>query len=278
MKRFLFETHSSSKSTKNKKQLSESRFTNCPICFKNIALHTINDHLDSDCSSTKTSIAFAPHQKNIVSPTLPLNPLVGDVSNQKPSGLYIIESFLSIEEENDLINILDNCQLNPWVLGSFNGPSKGKKWGIRTNLKTREFQEPLHELPKELLNIAARIRTISQPSMKDFYPNEANAISYEKAKGHYLGAHCDDRQLSGKILVNLSLGGDATMVYTKDGKGGKKKSLGLDRYEVLLKRRSLQIQTGSVRYNYNHGIPHDNFISDRRVSITFRMNAHKSVT
>jgi hypothetical protein len=35
----------------------------------------------------------------------------------------------------------------------------------------------------------------------DWKPNEANAIDYRRGRGHSLAAHCDDRQLSGRILV-----------------------------------------------------------------------------
>ena len=49
-----------------------------------------------------------------------------------------------------------------------------------------------------------------------FEANEANALKYIRADGHYLGAHVDDRQLSGEVIVNLSLAGDAVMLYTHD--------------------------------------------------------------
>jgi alkylated DNA repair dioxygenase AlkB len=95
-------------------------------------------------------------------------------------------------------------------------------------------------------------------------PNQANAISYTKAKGHYLGAHCDDRQLSGLILCNLSLGCDAVMTYTND------KDKEEVPHRVELPRRSLQFQTGHVRFNYAHGIASEDLRGERRVSITFR--------
>jgi alkylated DNA repair dioxygenase AlkB len=146
----------------------------------------------------------------------------------------------------------------------------GKKWGIRTDLRNREFLPSIHKMPKELMDIASRICLLTQPVMNSFCPNEANAISYEKSKGHYLGSHCDDRQLSGKFIVNLSLQGDAVMTYTKDR---KKSGVGAEKYRVTLKRRSLQIQTGISRYDYKHGIPNEQLMSERRVSITFRQNA-----
>ena len=37
-----------------------------------------------------------------------------------------------------------------------------------------------------------------------------------------------------------------------------------------LPRRSLQVQTGSVRYDWKHGISNQNLRGERRISITFR--------
>ena len=47
---------------------------------------------------------------------------------------------------------------------------------------------------------------------------------------------------------------------------------GLRVVKVLLPRRALQLQSGSVRYNYRHGIANADFCQARRVSITFRQN------
>lgn len=46
------------------------------------------------------------------------------------------------------------------------------------------------------------------------------------------------------------------------------------RVRVLLPRLALQIQSGTVRYDYRHSIANADLLSDRRVSITFRANAH----
>ena len=117
--------------------------------------------------------------------------------------------------------------------------------------------------------------------LQSFAPNEANAIDYRRDLNHYLAPHCDDRRLSGAVLVNLSLAGDARMRYTED-RPARRKTLGAAAATpapvaaksvlVLLPRRSLQVQMGRVRYNFRHGIAADDFIDERRVSITFRQN------
>jgi len=40
--------------------------------------------------------------------------------------------------------------------------------------------------------------------------------------------------------------------------------------DVRLPRRSLQVQAGGVRYEYQHSISNANLLAERRVSITFR--------
>ena len=85
-----------------------------------------------------------------------------------------------------------------------------------------------------------------------------------KARGHYLGSHCDDRQLSGQFLCNLSLGCDAVMSYQNDRRPDEAP------HRVTLPRRSMQLQTGNVRFNFQHGIANADLLGERRVSITFR--------
>lgn len=84
-----------------------------------------------------------------------------------------------------------------------------------------------------------------------------------KDLGSVLTPHCDDRQLSSDILVNLSLVSDCTMTYIHEKHPER-------RVEVYLPRRSLQIQSGSTRYDYMHSIANENLHGDRRVSVTFR--------
>ncbi len=73
--------------------------------------------------------------------------------------------------------------------------------------------------------------------------------------------------------MNLCLAGACVMTYIRDERGGKVRPAGLAaRYEVPLPRRALQVQTGTVRYDYMHSIPNGGLLDDRRVSITFRQN------
>ena len=100
--------------------------------------------------------------------------------------------------------------------------------------------------------------------MKGYAPNEANAIDYRRAKGDYLKSHVDDRQLSKEIIANLSLAGDCYMTFQREKPPTECEQ------KVLLKRRTLQVLTGSARYDYTHGIRNEDLLSDRRISVTMR--------
>ena len=133
-----------------------------------------------------------------------------DMSGQGPvgkahrelRGLYLIEDFISIEEEVMIVNFLDNGnKQQKWKHGNVNGPSLNKSWGIVADRSARKFRPPEFPMPPELEPFVERMRrVVGVPPLCNFRPNECNAISYERDKGHRIDAHCDDRQLSGEVM------------------------------------------------------------------------------
>lgn len=110
-------------------------------------------------------------------------------------GLILVEDFVSEGEEASLLRWLD-AQKPGWVLRHFNGPALGMRWGVRTDLRLRVL-EVGEAMPETLLSLTRRMRSLPLPSpspLGGFEANEANALKYVKREGHYLGAHCDDRQ------------------------------------------------------------------------------------
>lgn len=198
-------------------------------------------------------------------------------------GLWLIENFLSEPEEDALLRYLDGDAAQPWQRTAFNGTHRAKQWGVRTDLRAKKFLPAQHPLPPVLAPVIARMQRLGAhasggggcPPLRNFAPNEANAIEYQRALGHSLAPHCDDRQLSGAVLVNLCLAGDAVMTYKASGGGGARSAAaGLqESHLVALPRRALQVQSGTVRYTYRNGIPNHQLLHDRRVRITFRQNA-----
>eukprot|EP00250_Pteridium_aquilinum_P016757 c23280_g1_i1 orf=183-1595(-) len=184
--------------------------------------------------------------------------------SKAPKGHYVVEDFISEKEEQDILCFLDTDSKNPWKQYTFNGLHIGKAYGLSPDLKKRYVRPAVHEMPKILVPVLERMRT-TVPVLKDFWPNETNAIDYYKHKGHWLKPHVDDRQMSGTILVNLSLCGDCRMTYER-ARGPQ------ESYKVLLRRTCIQIQSGECRYNFTHSILNSDLLSPRRVSMTFRQS------
>ena len=112
-------------------------------------------------------------------------------------------------------------------------------------------------------------------ALRQFEPNEANAISYDKAAGCELLPHVDDRQMSTDLIVNLSLLCDCVMTYLGERvvtttHASQRCAARAKKVDVFLPRRSLQVQSGPTRYNFAHSIRNENLQGPRRVSITFR--------
>ena len=191
-------------------------------------------------------------------------------------GLYVVEDFVSANEEERILDLLDaDSGWNPWRRSSFNGAHVGKAWGVKSELKARRVVPARHAVPSWAQGLSRRMRRLGRSlagspleCMAQFRPNDCNAIEYVRAKGHWLKAHCDDRHLSGDVLVTLSLAGNCNMEFelTRGGSGRSQKEVAF----VPLPRRSLLVQAGGVRYTHTHGIPNRCLASPRRVSVTFR--------
>ena len=189
-------------------------------------------------------------------------------NDERIPGLRLYEEFISIEEEEEIIRQLDGKgnekedQYLPWRPSKFNGKHFGKRWGVHCSLRDRKVYPEENPLPSTIQSLVHKISEMKDV-MKMCKPNEANAIDYRRAKGDYLRSHVDDRQLSKEPIANLSLVGDCWMIFRKERPP-------YDEKKVLLKRRTLQILTGSARYDYSHGLRNEDLLSDRRVSVTMR--------
>lgn len=192
---------------------------------------------------------------------------------QLPPGLFFYPDFITVQEEEQLLQLLDDPKELPgWKMGRFNGQHAGKRWGVHCNLRDRRVEAPEHPLPTVLQQLVLDklshlpcwhvLATKRGPKFKAFCPNEANAIDYRRQRGDWLQAHVDDRKLSTEPIANLSLAGDCIMTFAAvDGHCS---------FRVTLPRRGLQILTGLARYNHTHAIANRDLLSDRRVSITMR--------
>ena len=142
------------------------------------------------------------------------------------------------------------------------------------DLKRRTVAPASRPLPPLVQAVADKMSATTHQALRQFEPNEANAICYDKAAGCELLPHVDDRQMSTDLIVNLSLLCDCVMTYVedagRDGRSGWEGAARAKKVDVFLPRRSLQVQSGPTRYNFAHSIRNENLQGPRRVSITFR--------
>ena len=191
-------------------------------------------------------------------------------------GHHLIPDFITPDEEAALLDYLDTgeADTNPWKASNFNGRHRGKAWGVKVDLKRRTVAPASRPLPPLVQAVADKMSATHHTALRQFEPNEANAICYDKAAGCELLPHVDDRQMSTDLIVNLSLLCDCVMTYVEDaGRDGRSGWEGAERakkVDVFLPRRSLQVQSGPTRYNFAHSIRNENLQGPRRVSITFR--------
>lgn len=238
---------------------------------------TKNADLSSAASSPPLPVVQHPLLlQRKVKPSVPTAPLSSSEPLQVPPGLYVYPEFITLAEEEQLIQLLDDPTLQqpPWKLGRFNGQQCGKRWGVHCNLRDRRVDAPEHPLPplfqSMLFPKLAQLECWDELAVKRkrkhpyvLVPNEANAIDYRRQRGDWLQAHVDDRKLSTEPIANLSLAGDCYMTFqnVRDTNNS---------YKVRLPRRTLLVLTGPARYNYTHAIANSDLLSDRRVSITMR--------
>ena len=138
---------------------------------------------------------------------------MGAVAHAALGGLHLVEDFVSEAEEEALL--AGATPSSPAGAAQLQRPALGQRWGAKTDLRLRSVQrgEPL---PAALLALCARMRALPSSPLARWGANEANALSYTRAEGRHIAAHCGDRQLSGDVIVNLSLAADATMTYDHD--------------------------------------------------------------
>ena len=303
---------------------SASAFAPCPACGSSVALRLMNEHLDGPAcgapppkqptpaaARAKTNVhghrshtgggggssrVHASSSLGASSSSLSRDDATASAASAlrfrvEPAlpGHFLVPDFVSPEEELALVAELDAIA-PPWTPSSFNGAHSGKRWGVECDLARRVVRPARLEMPASLERLAARMRALGHPALANFRPNEANAISYRRDAGHRLDPHVDDRQLSGDVLVNLSLRGDCVMTYeplrrkpphakkTNGSSMNRTTARGVEAapppressVRIELPRRSLQVQSGSARFDFAHGIRRDDLGDPRRVSVTFR--------
>ena len=195
-----------------------------------------------------------------------LNLLNSKVERQiELAGLQYFPNFISEDEENELIEIIDN---QSWLNDL---KRRIQHYGWKYDYKARAVTVDLYlgKLPDWLQIFADNLH---HKNIFEKTPDQVIINEYQVSQG--ISAHIDCVPCFGDRIASLSLGSDAVMEFINPAtnQGSQQK------IPVLLEQRSLVLLTGDVRYKWQHAIPArkiDKYNGEiitrkRRLSLTFR--------
>ncbi|KND00415.1 uncharacterized protein SPPG_09218 [Spizellomyces punctatus DAOM BR117] len=190
----------------------------------------------------------------------------------KVPGLFLIDDFISKEEEDQLLATLDG---RAWG-GKGQKPNeelrrRTQQYGYLFSFRTRQVEEHLGPLPAFVDGVVERMRAFGVFAKEP--PEYLLVNEYERGQG--IMPHVDASTF-GSTVTSLSLLTPCVMTFSKRDSG--------ESVDILLRPRSLLVLTGDSRYNFTHSISKnqvDHYCGEpiergRRVSLTFRRRAESS--
>ncbi len=169
-------------------------------------------------------------------------------------GLTVIENYLSLDDEKNLINYIDNQEWSTTL------SRRVQHYGFEYGYKPPYPIQPATPIPDIFSNISKEFEDTNEPFNQ--------IIINEYIPGQGISAHTDNIKLFGKKIVSVSLLSPVIMNFTY-----KDHSI-----PVYLQPRSAIMLEDDARWKYTHEIPSRKSDSingkrikrDRRVSLTFR--------
>lgn len=175
-------------------------------------------------------------------------------------GVFVGENFISQEEEDQLVPIIDTRQ--PWV-PSQEGRAK-QDYGPKVSfLKRKATVGNFGGFPDFAVNLMNRMQLRHSTMLGDFLPVEFCILEYTRERGSYIRPHYDDKWIWGDRLVTVNLLSETALRLTRE--------FNIPPYEILIRMpaRSLIVIQGEARYNWHHSISRYD-IKSRRIAMTWR--------
>ncbi|KAI7813518.1 alpha-ketoglutarate-dependent dioxygenase alkB homolog 4 [Triplophysa rosa] len=177
-------------------------------------------------------------------------------------GVFLWESFVSADEERELVAAMDE---NVWRQ-SQSGRRK-QDFGPKVNFKKQKVRAgDFTGLPAVSCCLVDRMR--QKPLLASFKPVEQCNLDYDPIRGSAIDPHLDDSWLWGEHLVTINLLSNTVLTMSLD-QGWEDMDTGEVRVAVHLPRRSLVVLFGEARHRWKHAICR-NDVHGRRVCSTFR--------
>ena len=181
-----------------------------------------------------------------------------ELGPKAPEGLIFQPDFLTIAEENDLIEVIGALPFGEVRMHGVVAKRRVAHFGLRYAF-TSHHLSPASEIPHEFDSICERAANLAGVAPHSF--SEVLVTEYPPGAG--IGWHRDAPPFG--IIAGISLAADCAMRFRK-GIAGQR-----DTTAVELPRRSLYVLAGSARSDWQHSISP---IEQLRYSITFRTLRH----
>lgn len=172
----------------------------------------------------------------------------------------MINNFVSVEEEQQLIELIDTRK--PWQ-PSQEGRAK-QDYGPKVSfLKKKVSVGDFNGFPDFASNLFDRMRIKESNLMHGFVPVEFCILEYTPERGSYIRPHYDDKWIWGDRLITVNLLSETTLRLTRE--------FNIPPYEIAIRMpaRSLVVVSGEARYDWHHGI-HKYDVKSRRIAMTWR--------
>ena len=196
--------------------------------------------------------------------------------SESPEGLEVFDGIITHAEEQDIIDFLDKQEWDTTL--SRLTQHYGYMYGYKSYKLT-----PTQSIPSKLSNLIDKIkrRLCRIDYDLEFDPDQCIVNNYQR--GQMISKHIDNTNLFGNMIVGLSLGSPADMIFRQaqckpsdEGKpsvaavsaGGKSSAEGKP-YTITLEPRSLMVLQDDARYKWTHELKP--LAGDRRISITYRV-------
>lgn len=175
-------------------------------------------------------------------------------------GVFVAEEFISLNEENELIELADSH--SPWI-PSQEGRAK-QDYGPRVNfLKKKVSLGEFKGFPNFAQNLFHKMQATYPERFCDFIPVEFCILEYTPERGSYIRPHYDDKWIWGDRLITVNLSSETCLRLSRE--------FNTPPLEIVVKmpRRSLVVIYGEARYEWHHSINKYD-IRSRRIAMTWR--------
>jgi alkylated DNA repair dioxygenase AlkB len=174
-----------------------------------------------------------------------------------PEGFVLIENFITIEQESNLMNLISNMALETFIFQGFEAKRKTKSYGHSYNFTNRGLSkaDPIPDAFNFLIEMVADKLNLERDMIEQL-------LVTEYPPGSVINWHRDAPPFN--TIIGVSLLSDCIFrlrPYDKSKRGRK------NIVSMPVKRRSLYMMAGPARTEWEHSISP---VKEKRFSITLR--------